>query len=118
MENNHTLAPSPYVREWHEQVIEQHTASYPTSFIESLEQSEQLGIPIAPEYIAYYNEVSIEDIERLAADTKVDVHTQSITVAKDSRPTIYALGIDIDKDGKIEGDKGVFWGLGSITDLK
>jgi len=98
------------VKEWHEQVIEQHTASYPTSFMESLEQSEELGVPLAPEYMAFYNEVEVEDIERCAESTKVDFHTQSILVAKDARDVIYRLGIDIDSKGKLQGDKGVFWG--------
>ena len=110
VENNHTLAPSPYVREWHEQVVEKNSLPYPESLIETLEQAKEHGIPLAPEYVAFYNEVSVEDMELLMTDTQIDFHTQSIMVAPTSHPTIYRLGIDIDAEGKLFGDRAVLWG--------
>ncbi len=110
LENNHTLAPSPYVKEWHEQVLEREGASYPTNWMEALEVSQKLGCPIPPEYMAFYNEVEVADIERCAAHTQVDSKSDSIFVAKDGRDVMYRLGIDIDSEGKLQGEKGVFWG--------
>ena len=49
-------------------------------------------------------------MELLMTDTKIDFHTQSIIVAPTSHPTIYRLGIDIDAEGKLLGDRAVLWG--------
>ena len=109
LENNHTLAPSPYVREWHEQVVQKNSIPYPESLIEALEQAKEHGNPLAPEYVALYNEVSAEDMELLKRDTKIDSQTQAIMVAPTSHQTVYRLGIDIDAEGNLYGDRAVLW---------
>ncbi len=52
LENNHPLAPSPYVSEWHEGVLKKHLISAPANFLEAVEQSKVYGVPIAPQYVA------------------------------------------------------------------
>ena len=51
-ENNHPLMPSPYVHEWHIEVLTEKGLTYPKSFDEALSQSTEYRIPIAPEYVA------------------------------------------------------------------
>jgi len=91
LENNHILAPSPYVDEWHEQVLPD-GVEYPSSFKEAKTQSIEHGIPIAPKYVALFDAVSAEDLLKCLNDPQA--HTT----------TVYMTGMNITKDGDIYGD--------------
>mgnify|MGYP005993871043 CR=1 FL=1 len=65
LENNHPLAPSPYVHEWHELVVSKEELTYPENFSEALSQSQKFNIPMAPEYVAHYSDLLPEELETL-----------------------------------------------------
>lgn len=65
LENNHLLLESPYVREWAEQVHEAKGVPYPKSFYEAIKQVKEHELPLAPEYVGFYTDITDEDFEVL-----------------------------------------------------
>ena len=97
LENNHPIMPSPYVHEWHEQVV----PTYPTSFQEAVEQSKSLGVPMAPEYVAHFNDVSAQEMFDLMKDLTPSVCEGMLEVSPRFLETVYKLNVDVcKKDGK------------------
>ena len=104
LENNHNIMPSPYVHEWHEQLIEE----YPDNFLEALNQSKELGVPMAPEYVANYTDVSASELYDFAKKIVISVCGNHAEVLPKNLETAYKLNIDVIlKDGKylLTGDK-------------
>lgn len=105
LENNHPLAPSPYVSEWHELVLGKEQLTYPENFAEALEQSQKFGVPMAPEYVAHFGDIDSEELINLINNISVDSGEGAATVSESCRELIYRLNIDISADRKITGTK-------------
>ena len=103
IENNHPLAPSGYVSDWHNQVIEQQGMIIPKTFMEAVEQANQ-GIPLHPNYVANWNDITSDQTYQLLNAVKIDVSAGTISVPTEFRDIIYQLNIDITEDGILEGD--------------
>lgn len=104
LENNHPLPPSPYVKEWHELVLEEKELTYPETFQEALKQCDE-GVPMAPEYVAHFTEVSAEELYELIQNCSISVCKGKATIPERYRNTVKKLTINITKDGEISGDK-------------
>ena len=111
LENNHTLAPSPYVKEWHEQVLEDVSCDshYPSKLTESFEHSQKFGIPLAPEFVTYYNEINTTELALLYRNTSIDMSQGRITIHNDGKEIAYRLALDISKEGHLSGPKSELW---------
>jgi len=94
-ENNHPLMPSPYVKEWHEEVLKGQGFTYPQTFEEALEQAKNEEIPIAPEYVAHFNDLTGEEIETLCQNITVDNESGEATVNKSCIELIYRLNVNV-----------------------
>ena len=90
-ENNHPLMPSPYVREWHQKVVEEKGISYPTSFEQAVQDSEHHGIPIAPEYVAHFNDLTGEEMKTLCQH----INLENQTVHPSQIDLVYRLNINV-----------------------
>ena len=104
LENNHPLAPSPYVHEWHQLIVNQKGLEYPSDFATALQHCEQ-DIPMAPEYVAHYSDVSALELYDLMCNCSLLPCKTKATVAAPYRNIAKQLTIDIDIDGVISGDK-------------
>ena len=109
LENNHTLAPSP-VKEWHEQVLDDVSCDshYPSKLTESFEHS-KFGIPLAPEFVTYYNEINTTELALLYRNTSIDMSQGRITIHNDGKEIAYRLALDISKEGHLSGPKSELW---------
>ena len=65
LENNHVLLESPYVPEWHKQVLKEKGLSYPKNYQEAVRQVNEHKVPLAPEYVAFYDDITDEEFETL-----------------------------------------------------
>jgi DNA polymerase II large subunit len=104
LENNHPIMPSPYVHEWHEQLVDQ----YPQSYQEAVKQSREMKIPLAPEYVAHYSDISADELLRFVKALHPSVCDGMLEVQPKDLETAYRLNIDVMlKDGKyyLHGDK-------------
>jgi DNA polymerase II large subunit len=103
LENNHPIMASPYVHEWHEQLID----SYPKSFKEALLQCGEFNIPMAPEYVANYTDVTAEELCIFAKSVSISMCEGKIQVPPKNLQTAYRLYINVELiDGKyyLQGD--------------
>jgi hypothetical protein len=91
LENNHQLLPSPYVREWHEQL----TSTYPLNFSEALSQCREYQIPMAPEYGAMFNDLSAHELKKLYDGVRTSVCGNYIEIPKSLLELVYRLNIDV-----------------------
>lgn len=96
-ENNHPLMPSPYVHDWHKQITIQKNIPYPKTFEEAIQQSEQHNIPIAPEYVAMFNDLSADEIKMLCKAIQFDMCKNIATVPEEHLELAYRLNIDVAK---------------------
>ena len=103
LENNHPLAPSPYVSEWHELVLGKEELTYPENFATALEQSQKFGVPMAPEYVAHFSDITSIDLQELLSGIKVD--DSGAQVEPEFLDTIYRLNIDVDANRYLSGAK-------------
>ena len=94
--------PSPYNEDWHRQVLLEAGLPYPESFEQALKQSQNdFSIPMAPDYMAHYSDVSAEELLECWHNTDPDTRQ----VMKIIVETIYHLNIDIDANGCLLGNK-------------
>ena len=105
LENNHVLIPSAYVKEWHDSLLVEHSIDPSVSFLDAIEQSKEYKIPIAPRFVAHFSDVSAVELFNLMNDVKISICEGSVMIPHKYIETIYRLNIDVDKDGKIYGDK-------------
>ncbi len=91
LENNHVLLESPYVPEWHKQVLEEKGISYPKSFDEALKQSLESLVPLAPEYVGFYTDITDEEFETLAKN----IDAFGNLTGSEARTVCYKLGINV-----------------------
>ncbi len=104
-ENNHPLMASPYVPEWHSQVLKRMNLPYPENFTEAAEQATTHKIPIAPDYTAHFSDISAEALKALMENITIDVCTETATVNDLSCiETVYELAINIDENAALYGD--------------
>lgn len=120
LENNHPLAPSPYVHEWHELIVSKEELTYPETFSEALNQSQKFNIPMAPEYIAHYSDLLPEELQTLLQG--MTITDGSAQVEPDVLEIIYRLNIDVDVNRCLSGDKSELllnlWNSKSQLDFK
>ena len=101
LENNHPLPPSPYVSEWHDQIVEQAGLKSAESFKEAWSMSETYGVPLDPKYIAVgLDDVTAAEIGEMAASMAL---TLGGFVPKPYRELVYRLNVDIDSEGVLLG---------------
>ena len=91
LENNHPIMPSPYVHEWHEQLVN----VYPNNFMEAVNQSLEDGVPMAPEYVANYTDISAEELWQFAKSVSISVCEGKIHIPPKFLSTAYKLNIDV-----------------------
>ena len=97
LENNHVIMPSPYVHEWHKQLVD----VYPTNYNEAKKQSKEMKIPLAPEYVAHYNDVSAEEFVKFVKLLRPSVCEGMMEVPERVLEIAYKLNINVmKKDGK------------------
>ena len=53
-------------------VVEEKGIPYPTSFEQAVQHSETHGIPIAPEYVAHFNDLTGEEMKTLCQHINVE----------------------------------------------
>ena len=94
-ENNHALMPSPYVPEWHQQVLNRLNLGYPQDFNEAIAQSKKHKIPIAPNYVAHFNDVSAHELKELFDQIHLDMSSSEAIIAPDALTLAYKLNINI-----------------------
>ena len=103
LENNHVLMESPYVEEWHRQVLKENQLKTPKSVQETISQSEKYKIPIHPDYVAFYNNLSIDEL------VKAIESTNSNTGEIKDKTFAYRMAIDVSSKGFVKGKRGQFW---------
>ena len=105
LENNHVLPKSPYVEEWHHRRLEKEGIAVAQNFLEAVEYCKTYNIPMAPQYIAHFADVSAAELYDLMKNCSVSVSGQEVIVPTAYRKTVYRLNIDIDANGALQGDK-------------
>ncbi len=69
LKSNSPIVPSPYVEEWWVQELEEAGGKcenpFNVSYEEAVEYSKKYGIPLHPEYVFAYTDVSVDDLKRL-----------------------------------------------------
>jgi len=105
LENNHPLVPSPYVSEWHEQVLENQGIAEGKSFEEALAYAQTYDIPLNPKYVPTgLQDMSAEELKVLMISLN---HLDDYQVPEEHREKVYRLCIDISKDGHMSGDESL-----------
>lgn len=103
LENNHPLMKSPYVPEWHREVLAEQGISFPNDFIESLEQSKIYEVPLNPEYVAVgWQDLSSEEIYHLLSNCFPSVCGQKLNYRGD-KTLVYRANINIDSENNLWG---------------
>jgi len=99
LENNHPLAPSPYVSEWHEQL---RSGPVVENLEQALAESKNLNIPLDPRFVPVGScEVLAEDLAALLEHASV--HDKSVRIDEADMITAYRLHIDVSEDGVLIG---------------
>ena len=95
LENNHPLAPSPYVTEWHQQL----RSGEPVADLRSaLDESGSLGIPLDPRFVPVGSqEVSGSELAGLLGRLSGD------TIDQSDLEIAYRLHLDIDVQRRLTG---------------
>ena len=93
LENNHVIMPSPYVHEWHKQLVD----SYPNNYKEAKEHCYKLNIPLAPEYVAHYSDISAKDFTTFVKSLHPSLCDGMMEVPRKSLETAYKLNINVKK---------------------
>ena len=91
LENNHPIMPSPYVHEWHEQLVD----NYPSNFEEALLDSQKLGIAIAPEYVANFTDVSAKELYDFVKNLDISMCEGKVIIPPRYLEIAYRLNIDV-----------------------
>mgnify|MGYP003643842741 CR=1 FL=1 len=102
IENNHALIESPYVAEWHNQVLEEKGLNIPLDFQEALTQSKKYEIPIHPDYVPFFNNISPEELLIALKETNSDGFMKNPKYA-------YRICMDVGKNKKAAGKKADIW---------
>ena len=104
LENNHPLPPSPYVSEWHEQVVAEAGLKTAETFEEAWQMAETYGIPLDPRFVPVgIDDVNSEELAAMASSVKLDLCDGVATVPEEHRETVYRLNVDIDSEGRLQG---------------
>ena len=118
LENNHPLAPSPYVEEWHEQVLNAKDILYPRNFTEARKAAIDEDVPMCPDYVpAGLGDITGDELCTLYKGIKGkynQVHEDVVELA-------YRLNIDVNnEDGNlyISGDRAAVVLDGAKEDWK
>ena len=88
---------SPYVKEWHSQLVYRENLKYPESFLEALNQSIDNNLPMCPDYVAHFNDLSAEEMMKVYRSLSPSICGNYVMVNNDSIELIYRLNIDVEK---------------------
>jgi len=99
-ENNHPLMPSPYVPEWHQQTLNRLNLTYPQDFDEAVKQARENKIPIAPDYVAHFNDLSAEELHHLCSQLQMDMCNNKACIETKALDLAYRLNIDVHYDSQ------------------
>jgi DNA polymerase II large subunit len=97
IENNHPLIASPYVKEWHSQLVYRENLEYPKSFSEACEQSKNNQLPMCPEFVAHFNDISPDELLEVYRNLYPSVCGSYILINDSILELIYRLNIDVIK---------------------
>jgi len=104
LENNHPLLPSPYVPEWHRELLANRGIVEANDFVESLAQSKIYQVPLHPDYVAVgWQDLSALEAHTLLTGLSVDATGTKVKCPEDLKELVYRLNINIDKDGCLWG---------------
>ena len=103
LENNHVLIESPYVPEWHEQEVKDKGLKLPQNLTEVISFSKKHKIPIHPDYVAFYDNLSLEEFIQAVNDTN------PATGQIKNKEWAYRMCIDVNSKGMLQGKKAQFW---------
>ncbi len=123
---NHVLLPSPFVEEWWDRIAETKGLSRPKSAREAFKISRENNVPLYPEYLYFWSDLTKEEIKGLYETIKNEskiVNGQLEIPINDSKRTLELLGIPhIVREGKVvlgpEESYSVVETLGLGEDLK
>ncbi len=91
LENNHVLLESPYVPEWHKQVLEEKGIDYPNNFSQAANHVKNESVPLAPYYVGFYSDITDEEFETLINNLDKFGNLDN----EDARIICYKLGINV-----------------------
>ena len=94
-ENNHPLMPSPYVPEWHQQVVNRLNLDYPSDFNSAVKQSKEHGIPIAPDYVTHFNDVSAPELKLLFDNISLDMCEDQAIISPNALTVAYKMNLNV-----------------------
>ena len=94
-ENNHPLMPSPYVPEWHQQVVNRLNLDYPSDFNSAVKQSKEHGIPIAPDYVTHFNDVSAPELKLLFDNISLDTCEDQAIISPNALTVAYKMNLNV-----------------------
>jgi len=103
LENNHVLIESPYVPEWHEQELKDNGLKSPKNLTEVIAFSKENNVPIHPDYVAFYDNLSLEEFFQAVNDTN------PATGEIKDKQWAYRMCIDVNSKGMLQGKKAQFW---------
>jgi len=91
LENNHVLLESPYVPEWHKQVLEEKGIDYPNNFSQAANHVKNESVSLAPEYVGFYSDITDEEFETLINNLDKFGNLDN----EEARIICYKLGINV-----------------------
>jgi DNA polymerase II large subunit len=103
LENNHVLIESPYVPEWYEQEVKDKGLKLPQNLTEVISFSKKHKIPIHPDYVAFYDNLSLDEFIQAVNDTN------PATGQIKNKEWAYRMCIDVNSKGMLQGKKAQFW---------
>jgi DNA polymerase II large subunit len=106
LENNHPLLPSPYVSEWHRELLANRGITPAKDFMEAVQQCQIYQVPLDPRYVATgWTDVSAQEVYDLMKAATVSLCGGLVSIPESHRETVYRLNIDIDANGNLKGDE-------------
>ena len=91
LENNHVLLESPYVPEWHKQVLEEKGIDYPKNFSQAANHVKNESVSLAPDYVGFYSDITDEEFETLINNLDKFGNLDN----EEARIVCYKLGINV-----------------------
>ena len=108
LENNHPLAPSPYVREWHEGVLADQGIEIPKTFMDAVECSKIYSVPIQPRYVATgWQDLTAQEAHDFMSSLKLSASGTEIQVPDKFRELAYRINLGITSEGYLTGDESL-----------
>ena len=97
-ENNHPMMPSPYVTDWHKMILQKHSLEYPATFEDAKSHCQSHNIAIAPEYVAFFNDLTAEEMKDLCCSVQENMLDGKAYIIEGKLDLAYRLNIDVALD--------------------